>query len=172
MLAPPGVARIQYGFTTDCVTGTPLYTDKGYDSSRTRGQTFTIGDRLTSSWQLPRPSLSVRWPKGHIRPFAVFISLLMSRKLQVPRRTTSAAGMRAASKQSQAKYVIAMYVSTYHSYRSMSLRCLSNHEHKRSTTTHLACVRRPLDVRRRNTIAVAMVLLLGGGAQTFFSFNP
>ena len=61
----------------------------------------------------------------------------------------AAAWMRVASKHPQARYVIAMYASTYRSYRRMSLLCLSNHEKKRSTTPRLACVRRPLDVRRR-----------------------
>ena len=50
------------------------------------------------------------------------------------------AGMRAPSMWPQARYVIAMYVSMYRSYRRMSLRYLSNHEKKRSTTPRLACV--------------------------------
>ena len=50
--------------------------------------------------------------------------------------------IRASSSMPHANCVIAMYVVTYRSYRKMSLRYLSIHEKKRSTTPRLAWVRR------------------------------
>ena len=48
--------------------------------------------------------------------------------------------IRASSSMPHANCVIAMYVVTYRSYRKVSLRYLSIHEKKRSTTPRLAWV--------------------------------